>query len=170
VDTAALAKSFGEQAVLITPVGGGTDRRSIQNRIAQEHEGRLRGTRLKPDIVAIDFPTDNIAVLEGNYQIAGVRVGLRSTRTLEGPFVVRFQRNGHHWEIVRARLYGPSEKNLALRDAHNERYPFIQSAQAEAMVISNWEASRNEKPGPRPVSWMGDVDAAEPVQRIVAGW
>lgn len=129
-DVPALTKYLDEEALLITPMGGGNNRQEIQNRIALEHEGRLRGTHLSPSVMAIDFPTDNIAVLEGSYKIAGVHLGLRLRRTLEGPIVFRFQRNGSDWKIVRARLYRASEKKLALREAHNERYPFIQSAAA----------------------------------------
>lgn len=169
-DLRALARFFAEEGLLVTPLDRDANRQVVHSRVGSEYEARLRGTRLSAQIAAIDFPTDNIAVLEGNYRITGVQAPPGSAKSVAGPFVFRLERNGNGWKITRARLYRVTEKNLAFRDAHNERYPFVHSAESEALVIADSAKFSERKPAAvQSMNSLGDAGAAEAVQSVAIG-
>jgi hypothetical protein len=164
----ALARFFTEEALLITPLGGGSTRQEIP---AFQHAARWRGTRFSSKAAVIDFPTANIGVVEGTYRIAGVQLGAGARRTVEGPFVFRLERNGSEWKISRARFYRSTEKHLAHRDAHNERYPFVEMAEDAALVIpSSGEVVEGKLSAPRPAIRAGEVVAGERIAVVGEGW
>jgi ketosteroid isomerase-like protein len=169
-DLPALARLFAEEAVLLAPADSEPALQQDRNSLGLEQRGWLRGTRVSARIAAIDFPTENIAVLEGNYRLTGVRAGSAAARTFEGPLVFRLQRNGNDWQIARARFYRPTERALALRDAHSERYPFVAGAGSEALVIAGAEKLHQRRPAAAsPMGSAADAIAAETAERTAIG-
>jgi ketosteroid isomerase-like protein len=133
-DRTALARLVAEAAVLTTPWEDESSGWQVNR------PGRLRRLRLTAESAAIDFPTDNIAVVEGTYRIASIqRPGGKTI--IAGPLLLRLERHGSQWKIAGARLYDPAAKLLALRDAHNQRYPFLELA--DALVSVHPESARD---------------------------
>jgi hypothetical protein len=90
-DLPGLARFFAEEGLLVMPLDGPAHPQVIHSRLGREHEP-VRGTRLSAQIAAIDFPTENIAVVKGSYRITGVQARPRSRRTAAGPFIFRLER------------------------------------------------------------------------------
>jgi hypothetical protein len=168
-DLPVLAGFFAEEGLLVTPLDGPAHLQVIHSRLGREHEP-VRGTRLSAQIAAIDFPTENIAVVEGSHPGHGCASATSLEENRRRAVYLSIGANADRWKIARARLYRITEKNLALRDAHNERFPFLSTTESEARVIADSAKLSNRKPAAvQPPSSPDNSVAAEAVQRVAIG-
>lgn len=100
-----IARLFLADAVLVLPSGNVTRSRvSIQKRLAEEWQGKLKDSKMSHSIEAISFQ-GNDAVVKGRYRLDGVSI-LGFETAPEGSFVLRHRRQHGRWMIAKAEILG----------------------------------------------------------------
>jgi uncharacterized protein (TIGR02246 family) len=104
-DAQAVAQLFSRDGTFVSPSGSKADSRAeIIKLLKKEHEETFKGTTLSMSIGAIQSAKDDVAVVDGTYELSGVDLFLGLTTTVTGPFIFRLAKQDGRWTIEQAQV------------------------------------------------------------------